>query len=71
VLDAAAQAAAHERKRDLELNSEAVARMQARGARIVTPDRAKFVARIVPIQDDVARNLKMTDVLDLIRSHAR
>jgi antitoxin (DNA-binding transcriptional repressor) of toxin-antitoxin stability system len=45
--------------------------MQARGARIVTPDRAKFVARIVPIQDEVARNLKMTDVLDLIRSHAR
>ena len=71
VLDAAAQASAWERKRDLELNSAAVERMQVRGAQIVTPDRAKFVARIVPIQDEVARSLKMTDVLELIRSHAR
>jgi tripartite ATP-independent transporter DctP family solute receptor len=71
LLEAAAQAAAYERKRDLELNGEAIARMQARGARVVTPERAKFIARIVPIQDQVARDLKMTDVLELIRGHAR
>jgi len=71
VLEAAAQAAAFERRRDAELNAEAVARMQARGAQIVSPDRAKFAARIVPIQDEVARSLNMSDVLELIRSHAR
>jgi tripartite ATP-independent transporter DctP family solute receptor len=71
VLDAAAQASAYERKRDAELNDQAVARMQTRGAQVVTPERAKFVARIVPIQDEVARELKMTDVLALIRGHAR
>lgn len=71
VLEAAAQAAAFERLRDAELNAEAVARMQARGAQIVMPDRAKFAARIAPIQDEVARSLNVSDVLELIRAHAR
>jgi TRAP-type C4-dicarboxylate transport system substrate-binding protein len=71
VLEAAAQAAAFERRRDAELNAEAVTRMQARGAQIVMPDRAKFAARIAPIQDEVARSLNMSDVLELIRAHAR
>jgi len=71
VLDAARQASAFERKRDLELNAEAIARMKSRGAQIVSPDRARFAARIVPIQEEVAASLGMTDVLELIRSHAR
>jgi tripartite ATP-independent transporter DctP family solute receptor len=71
VLEAAREASAFERKRDLELNAEAIARMQSRGAQIVTPDRARFAARIAPIQDEVAASLGMTDVLELIRSHAR
>jgi tripartite ATP-independent transporter DctP family solute receptor len=71
VLDAAREASAFERKRDLELNAEAIARMKSRGAQIVSPDRARFAARIVPIQEEVAASLGMTDVLELIRSHAR
>jgi tripartite ATP-independent transporter DctP family solute receptor len=71
VLEAATQASTFERKRDYELNADALSRMKARGAQVMTPDRAKFAARIVPIQDEVARSLNMTDVLELIRSHAR
>ncbi len=71
VLDAAREASAYERERDLALNAEAIARMKARGAQVVGPDRAKFAARVAPIQDEVARGLGMTDVLELIRSHAR
>jgi len=29
------------------------------------------VALIAPIQDEVARELKVTDVLELVRSHAK
>jgi tripartite ATP-independent transporter DctP family solute receptor len=70
VLEAAREASAFERKRDLELNAEAIARMKSRGAQIVAPDRARFAARILPIQDEVAAALRMTDMLELIRSHA-
>ena len=45
--------------------------MKEKGAQIVMPDRAKFADRIAPIQDEVAANLKMTDVLQLIRNHAK
>jgi tripartite ATP-independent transporter DctP family solute receptor len=71
VAAAAKEASAYERKRDAELNVEAVERMKARGAQVVVPDRGKFAERIAPIQDEVAQNLKMTDVLQLIRSHAK
>ena len=57
--------------RDVELNAQAIERMKAKGAQIVIPERARFAARIAPIQDEVAQNLKMTDVLELIRSHAK
>jgi tripartite ATP-independent transporter DctP family solute receptor len=70
-LAAAREAAEHERKKDAEFNAQAVDRMKEKGAQIVTPDRAKFADRIAPIQDEVAANLKMTDVLQLIRSHAK
>lgn len=70
-LASAKDAAAYERKRDAELNAEAIDRMKARGAQIVEPNRATFAARIAPIQDEVAQNLKMTDMLELIRSHAK
>ena len=71
VLEAARDASAHERRRDVELNAQAIERMKAKGAQIVIPERARFEARIAPIQDEVAQNLKMTDVLELIRSLAR
>ena len=67
---AATEAAAYERQRDAELNAEAIERMKAKGAEIVEPDRALFAARVAPIQDEVATSLGMTDVLELIRSHA-
>ncbi|HEX2116000.1 MAG TPA: TRAP transporter substrate-binding protein [Alphaproteobacteria bacterium] len=70
-LAAAREAAEHERKKDAEFNTQAVDRMKEKGAQIVTPDRAKFAERIAPIQDEVAANLKMTDVLQLIRSHEK
>ena len=71
VLDAARDASAHERRRDTELNAQAIERMKAKGAQIVIPERARFEARIAPIQEEVAKSLKMTDVLALIRSRAR
>jgi len=71
LLAAAKDAAVFERKRDAELNAEAIERMRAKGAQIVEPNRASFSARIAPIQDDVAATLKMTDVLELVRSHAK
>lgn len=70
VLEAAAEACAIQRRRDRELNAEAVERMTAKGATFITPDRAKFAALIAPIQDDVAQTLKMTDMLKLVRSKA-
>ena len=70
-LASARDAAEHERKKDAEFNAQAVDRMKEKGAQIVMPDRAKFADRIAPIQDEVAASLKMTDVLQLIRSHAK
>ncbi len=64
VLEAGREASVIQRKRDTELNAEAVERMKAKGTTFVVPDRAKFRALIAPIQDEVAANLKMTDVLD-------
>lgn len=71
VLTSAEEAAVYERAKDAEFNAVAVDRMKAKGAQIVIPDRAKFADRVAPIQDEVAANLKMTDVLQLIRSHAK
>jgi tripartite ATP-independent transporter DctP family solute receptor len=71
LLDAAREASVIERKRDAELNAEAIERMKQKGTQFVVPDRAKFSALIQPIQDEVAQNMKMTDVLELVRSHAK
>jgi TRAP-type transport system periplasmic protein len=71
VLEAGREASIMQRKRDTELNAEAVDRMKAKGTQFVVPDRARFTALIAPIQDDVAQNLKMTDVLALVREHAK
>lgn len=71
VLEAAREASFYERQKDAEFNAQAVDRMKARGANVVVPDRARFAALIAPLQDEVARDLKVTDVLELIRSHAK
>lgn len=70
-LDAAREASAVQRKRDIELNVEAIERMKAKGTAFVVPERAKFATLIIPIQDEVAANQKVTDLLALVRSHAK
>lgn len=68
LLDTAKEASDYERKRDAELNVEAIERMKARGAKINEPDRAKFASLVGPIQDEVARDMKMEDVLAMVRA---
>jgi tripartite ATP-independent transporter DctP family solute receptor len=71
VLDAAIEASAFERKRDAELVAEAAGQLKAKGAVLTTPDKTKFIALIAPIQDEVAKDLKATDVLLIVRKHAQ
>jgi len=71
VIEGAKEASVIQRKRDAELNAEAIDRMKAKGAVAVVPDRAKFAALITPVQDEIAASVKMTDVLELIRNHAK
>ena len=71
VVEAAAQAAVHERKRDAELVAAAAASLKAKGAVLTVPDKSKFIALIAPIQDEVARELKATDLLQIVRKHAQ
>jgi len=61
----------YERKRDAELVAESLERMKAKGTKITQPDKAKFAALAAPIQDEVAKSLKVEDLLALVRSHAR
>ena len=71
VLDAALEASTYERKRDAELVAEAAGQLKAKGAVLTTPDKTKFIALIAPIQDEVAKDLKATDVLLIVRKHAQ
>jgi TRAP-type transport system periplasmic protein len=71
VLDAASEAAVHERKRDAELVAAAASSLKTKGAVLTVPDKSKFIALVAPIQDEVARDLKATDLLQIIRKHAQ
>jgi tripartite ATP-independent transporter DctP family solute receptor len=71
VLEAALEASVHERKKDAELVAEAAGQLKAKGAVLTTPDKTKFIALIAPIQDEVAKDLKATDVLLIVRKHAQ
>jgi TRAP-type C4-dicarboxylate transport system substrate-binding protein len=71
VLDAAVEASIHERKRDAELVAEAAGQLKAKGAVLTTPDKTRFIALIAPIQDEVAKDLKATDLLQTVRKHAQ
>jgi tripartite ATP-independent transporter DctP family solute receptor len=70
LLEAAEMAAQTERDVDAELNAAAISRMKDKGVAVVQPDKAAFAAKVAAIQDEVAAELGMTDVLELIRSHA-
>lgn len=69
VLQAAKEAAVHERKKDAELVAAAADRLKSRGAVLTSPDKSRFIQLIAPIQDEVARELKATELLQLVRSH--
>jgi tripartite ATP-independent transporter DctP family solute receptor len=71
VLQAGLEASVHERKKDAEFVAAAANTLKARGAILTSPDKAKFIALIAPIQDEVAREFKATDLLALIRKHAQ
>jgi hypothetical protein len=45
--------------------------MKQKGTQFIVPDRAKFAALIQPIQDEVAQSMKLNDVLELVRHHAK
>jgi TRAP-type C4-dicarboxylate transport system substrate-binding protein len=70
-VEAAQEASAHERKKDAEFVAAAARSLTAKGAVLTTPDKAKFIALIAPIQDEVAKELKATDLLEIVRGHAR
>ncbi|HEV8674328.1 MAG TPA: TRAP transporter substrate-binding protein [Methylomirabilota bacterium] len=71
VVEAGKEAAVHERKKDAEFVAAAADRLKAKGAALTTPDKAKFIALIAPIQDEVARDLKVSDLLEIVRSQAK
>jgi tripartite ATP-independent transporter DctP family solute receptor len=71
LLEAGREASVMQRKRDNELNADAVERMKAKGTTFVTPDKARFLALVAPIQDEVATSQKMTDVLEMVRRHGK
>jgi tripartite ATP-independent transporter DctP family solute receptor len=71
VLDAGREASAVERKQETSDNIAAVNRVRTLGANIVEPDKVKFQAAVASIHDDVARELKVTDLLQMIRDAAR
>ncbi|MGH7264811.1 MAG: hypothetical protein ACREMB_08125 [Candidatus Rokuibacteriota bacterium] len=71
VLDAAHEASAHERKKDAEFVAAAADRLTSKGAVLTAPDKARFIALIAPIQDEVAKDLKATDLLQIVRPPSR
>lgn len=68
VLDAAAEASVHERRKDAEFVAAAVDRLKAKGAVLTSPDKTRFAALITPIQDQVAKDLNATELVKIIRS---
>jgi TRAP-type C4-dicarboxylate transport system substrate-binding protein len=70
LIEASEIATKAERVRDAELNSEAVARMEKAGVKVVKPDTAKFAEKVNDIQNKVAADLGVKDVLAIIQSHA-
>lgn len=71
VLQAALDASVHERKKDNEFVDAAVENLRAKGAILTKPDKAPFIALIAPIQDQVAQNVKATQLLEIIRVNAK
>jgi tripartite ATP-independent transporter DctP family solute receptor len=71
VIEAGKEAAVHERKKDAEFVAAAAGRLKEKGASLSKPDKTKFIALIAPIQTEVAQELKVTDLLEIVRSHSK
>jgi tripartite ATP-independent transporter DctP family solute receptor len=71
VIEAGREASVHERKKDAEFVEAAAARLKQKGALLSKPDKTRFIALIAPIQDEVARELKVTDLLEIVRGHGK
>jgi tripartite ATP-independent transporter DctP family solute receptor len=71
VVEAGREAAVHERKKDAEFVAAAAGRLKEKGAILTAPDKAKFIALIAASQDEVAKELKVTDLLEIIRTQAK
>jgi tripartite ATP-independent transporter DctP family solute receptor len=71
VIDAGREAAVHERKKDDEFVAAAAGRLKDKGALLSKPDKAKFISLIAPIQDEVAKELKVVDLVEIIRAHGK
>ena len=71
VLQAALDASVYERKKDAEFVAAAVDRLKSKGAILTKPDKTKFIALIAPIQDQVAKDIKATELLTVLRSNAK
>jgi tripartite ATP-independent transporter DctP family solute receptor len=71
VIEAGREAAVHERKKDAEFVAAAAGRLKEKGAVLSKPDKTKFIALIAPIQNEVAQELKVADLLEIVRSHGK
>jgi len=71
VIEAGREAAVHERKKDAEFVAAAAGRLKEKGANLSKPDKTKFIALIAPIQNEVAQELKVADLLEIVRSHGK
>jgi tripartite ATP-independent transporter DctP family solute receptor len=71
VLQAAQDASVYERKKDSELVAAAGDRLKSKGVVMTKPDKTKFISLIAPIQDQVAKDIKATELLTLLRSNGK
>jgi tripartite ATP-independent transporter DctP family solute receptor len=70
VLQTGIDSAKHERMKDNEFVDAALGRLKEKGAVVTQPDKTKFIALIAPIQNDIAADIKATELLEIVRSRA-
>jgi tripartite ATP-independent transporter DctP family solute receptor len=71
VLQAAVEASAYERVKDGEFTAAAANDLKSKGAVLTSPDKARFIALMAPLQDEVATELKATALMQIIRDQAK
>ena len=68
ITEALKQATAEERKITYDALAKSKAKVIADGAKVNTINKAPFIAIAIPIQDNLAKSLKMEDLLKKIRA---